>query len=239
MIAAATAAASPSGGGLAFNWFDIVVVAVLGFGFYRGRRNGMSRELLPLLFWVVLVAGCALIYPVIAGFLNSFVLDPFWGCLLAYLAPAALVFMVFRILKHFLAERLVKSDFFKGGEYYLGMVSGVVRYACAIVFVLALLNAPFYSQAQKNQMKAYDEKNFGGGLFSGNYFPHIYQVQDSVFEHSFLGPLVKNYAGALLINTGQAAAAKNAAAKNNPSKPANPAKPAPLIQIGTNIFRGH
>jgi len=49
------AAAPPATNGMPFNWFDVFVVVLLGFGLFRGRRNGMSKELLPTLQWVVLV----------------------------------------------------------------------------------------------------------------------------------------------------------------------------------------
>ena len=44
---------------LPVNWFDAVVVLVLGFGLFRGRKNGMSKEILPLFQWlaVILVSG--------------------------------------------------------------------------------------------------------------------------------------------------------------------------------------
>ena len=29
---------------LPFGWFDVVLVAVLGFGLFRGRKNGMTKE---------------------------------------------------------------------------------------------------------------------------------------------------------------------------------------------------
>jgi len=202
MIAAA-AAAPPATNGLPFNWFDIVVVVVLGFGLFRGRRNGMAKEFLPLLEWLVMVPVCGLGYVMLAGVLAGFLPDPLWICLAAYLALALVVFIVFTVLKRLFAEKLVKSDFFKGGEYYLGMLSGLVRYACVLMFVLALLNAPVFTPAEIAQQTAFDKKNFGGGLFAGNYFPHLVQVQSAVFKESFLGPRIKDNAGMLLINTGQ------------------------------------
>ena len=44
---------------LPVNWFDVVVVLILGFGLFRGRKNGMSKEILPLFQWlaVILVSG--------------------------------------------------------------------------------------------------------------------------------------------------------------------------------------
>jgi uncharacterized membrane protein required for colicin V production len=220
MIAAA-AAAPPATNGLPFNWFDMTVVVVLGFGLFRGRRNGMAKEFLPLLQWLVMVSVCGLGYTMLAGVLAGFIPDKLWNCLVAYLALALAVFIVFTILKQQFDEKLVKSNFFKGGEYYLGMLSAVVRYACVMLFVLALLNAPVYTQAEIAQQSAYDQKNFGGGLFEGNYFPHLFQVQAAVFKESFLGPRIKDNAGMLLINTGQPGAGG-----------AQPPKKQPVIKIG-------
>ena len=145
-----------------------------------------------------------------------------------YLAPALVIFLAFKIIKWQFAEKLVKTDFFKDGEYYLGMLTGLVRYACIMLFVLALLNAPVYTRTQIAQQTAFDKKNFGGGLFDGNYFPHLYQVQAAVFQQSFLGPLIKDHAGLLLINTGQSTE------ENTPgtNAPAPPPKPKPVIKIG-------
>jgi len=200
------AAAPPATNGIPFNWFDMAVVVVLGFGLFRGRRNGMAKELLPLAQWLVMVPVCGLGYPMLAGMLSGLLPDPLWSCITAYLALALVVFVVFTTLKRLLAEKLVKSDVFKGVEYYLGMLSGMVRYACLILFALALLNAPVYTQAQIMDQRARDQKNFGGGPgsgFQGNYFPHICTVQQAVFKDSFLGQHIKDNLGVLLIDTGQ------------------------------------
>src|SRR5580704_671869 len=44
---------------LAFNWFDIALVLVLAFGFWRGRKRGMTKELLPTLQWVAILVGAS------------------------------------------------------------------------------------------------------------------------------------------------------------------------------------
>jgi uncharacterized membrane protein required for colicin V production len=222
MIAAAAAPSATNG--LPFNWFDMAVVVVLGFGLFRGRRNGMAKELLPLLQWLVMVPVCGLGYPMLAGVLSGFLPDPLWNCLVAYLALALVVFIVFATLKRQLADKLVKSDFFKGGEYYLGMLAGMVRYACVLVFALALLNAPVYTVADILAQRARDQQNFGGGAgsgFAGNYFPHVSTVQAAVFKESFLGPHIANDLGGLLINTGQPGAGGT-----------EPPKKQPVIKIG-------
>jgi uncharacterized membrane protein required for colicin V production len=223
---AAVAASTPDKGGLPFGWFDLVVIIVLGFGVYRGRRNGMSKELLPLLQWVVMLPVCGFGYPMLNGLLSQFIKNVFWSNLLAYLFLALLVFLTFAMLKRLLEKKLVTSDFFRGSEYYLGMLSGIVRYACAIIFALALLNAPYYSPEDVARQKAFDQKNFGGGLYSGSYFPHVYTVQNEVFKDSFLGPRIKEYLGVLLIRT---PGSKSTSPESNPAEP--PKKPA-VIKIG-------
>ena len=57
MIAAAVLKTTPWWQNLSLNWFDLAVLLVLAFGFWRGRKRGMSREALPCAFWVVAVAG--------------------------------------------------------------------------------------------------------------------------------------------------------------------------------------
>jgi uncharacterized membrane protein required for colicin V production len=222
MIAAA--AAPPTTPGLPFNWFDLLVVALLLFGLFRGRRNGMAKELLPLLLWGVLVVVSGLGYTMVAGAFGGFLHDPLWNCLAGYLTLALAVFVVYVILKRLFAEKMVKSDLFKSGEYYLGMLSGMVRYGCVLIFALALLNAPVYTPKQIQEQRVRDQADFGGGPgsgFKGNYFPHVSTIQAAVFKESFLGPRIKDGLGILLINTGQPDAGG-----------AQPLKPQPVIKIG-------
>jgi hypothetical protein len=167
----------------------------------------------------------------LAGVLSSLIPDAFWSCLLAYLALALVMFIIFTTLKRRLAEKLVNSDLFKGGEYYLGMAAGLARLACVLLFALALLNARVYTPAEIAQAVAADQKNFGGGAGSGvqgNYFPHLFQVQSIVFKESFFGPLIKKNLGRLLINTGQPGAGAAQPGTNAPEPP----KKKPVIKIG-------
>ena len=45
-------------------------------------------------------------------------------------------------------EKLVTNAVFGNLEYYLGMVAGVVRFACILLFGLALLNAPIVTDKE-------------------------------------------------------------------------------------------
>ena len=107
--------------------------------------------------------------------------------------------------------RLTGSNIFGSGEYYMGMFSGMVRFACMIFFALALLNAPVYTPAEIQAHKAYAMRWFGGGLYGGDYIPDMHTVQESVFKKSFLGPYIKDYLGTLLINTAPPESKKPAA----------------------------
>ena len=187
---------------LPVNWFDGTVLGLLIFGIFRGRKHGMSREFLPLFKWVTLVLVCGFFYPMAAELLkNTAGLGKASGYMCGYLLLAFVIWIVFLTLKRLLAYRMGENNFFGGGEYYLGMLSGVVRYACVVLAVLALLNAPYYSQADIKAHEAYTKRWFGGGIYTGNYFPTLQTVQESVFKKSFTGPYIKDYLGSILIET--------------------------------------
>src|SRR5277367_4128658 len=127
MIAVAANSASAVADRISLSWFDAVFVAWLGFGLFRGRRNGMSKELIPLLQWLAIAIVCGLGYPVIAQMCVNYLA---WGKTISdvtgYLALALVIFIIFTALKSHFTEQLVASDYFKGGEYYLGTPVGMV-----------------------------------------------------------------------------------------------------------------
>jgi len=188
---------------LPFNWFDVAVLLVLVMGLVRGRKNGMSKEVLRTFQWLALVIVCGFFYDTAAQLLiNTVAWNKLNSYVAGYLILAFLVWLVFVVLKKALVPSLTGSNFFGNGEYYLGMMSGMVRFACIIFFALALLNAPVYTPAQIAAHQAYVKRWFGGGIYGGNYVPDVPTVQDSVFKKSFVGPYIKDYLGQLLINTG-------------------------------------
>ena len=244
-VAKQAAAPGTEPGALPFNWFDIAVAAILLFGFFRGRHNGMSKEILPLLQWIVIVVGCGLGYPIAAQFFtNTLKMDKLMSVVLGYIALAIVVFIVFTILKKLFASRLDKGDSFKGGEYYLGMLAGILRYACIILVALALLNAPVYTEAWIAAHKQEMNQTYGAGLpqFSGDLLPDLQQVQEQVFAKSYLGPRIKDNLGRILI-VGDAPASSAPAQPGKPGQPGQPGqqqqpqqqqqpKPTPKITIG-------
>jgi len=213
---------------LPFGWFDAVLVAVLGFGLFRGRKNGMTKEFLPMLHWLATVLVCGLAYEMAGQLIVNLSGWTVLSCyLLGYFSLMFLVYLVFHTLKKIIQPRLTGSNFFGSGEYYLGMVSGMIRYACMLFVALALLNAPYYTAAQIKKEKDDAHEVYGAGMkdFGGGFFLafHPSQIQEAVFQKAFTGKYIKQYAGVMLINTESAAAEKSSLV---PQK-------TPIIHIGS------
>ena len=80
---------------LPFGWFDVVFAALLVFGMYRGRRNGLTKELAPTLRWVCIVLAGCFGYAAAGQILRNFTgLGQEGSDSLGYLALALLVFIV-------------------------------------------------------------------------------------------------------------------------------------------------
>jgi uncharacterized membrane protein required for colicin V production len=202
---------------LAFNWFDVALVAVLVFGYWRGRKRGMSRECLPVFFWISVVAAGAAGYQLLGDqLLNGKMVKSVWGknftnrtevYIASYALIALVVYIIFAILNRAFKARLEGSNAFGSNEYYLGMFAGVIRYACILLVALALLNAPFYSAQEIAASKLYKLNTYaaGGNIKglendTGDFIPDLSEIQTSVFQGSFMGPIIKNNLSVLLIN---------------------------------------
>jgi len=180
---------------LPINWFDIVVVVVLLVGYARGRKHGMSKELLLVLKWVAVILVSAIAYEPFGLWLDSLLhLGKLASFLIAYSVTAVFILIVFAYVNTTVGPKLAGSDAFGKGEFYLAMPAGVLRFACVLVALLALLNARLYRTAEIKAQIKYDEYNYGS-----SFFPHLYSIQDEVFEKSFTGPQIKKYLGFLLI----------------------------------------
>ena len=180
---------------LPFNWFDLMLVVVLALGIYRGRKHGMSEELMSLIKWVVLVLACALIYQPLGNAISTGpAFGQLGGYLIAYAAVALVVAAGFAGLKRAVGGKLLGSDVFGRSEFYLGMVAGLVRFACILIAGLALLNARFYNPVEIKAGIAYQNDVYGS-----NFFPTLHNVQAQVFQTSLTGPWIRRELGSLLI----------------------------------------
>lgn len=204
----------------AFNWFDVALVLVLAFGFWRGRKRGMTKELLPSLQWLAILLGAGFGHVFIADWLQQQgVIKQVFGnhfnertaaLMSGYLAIAVVVFIIFVGLRRRFNPKLEGSSVFGGNEYYWGVIAGLIRYICMVLVALALLNAPYYSLADIAKAKAYNNRWFGGGLkgYSGDFIPSVDEVQVSIFKESLIGPFIKDDLSVLLINTTEPAPGK-------------------------------
>jgi uncharacterized membrane protein required for colicin V production len=175
--------------------FDLIVLAVIIVGVMRGRKHGMSEELFDLIKWITVVAACAFLYePVGSWFATASTISPLAAYMIVYAAAAVLIVALFALLKRGLGGKLVGSDVFGRSEYYLGMGSGLVRFLCILMAVLALLNARYYPPEEVRAMES-----FQNDVYGSTYFPTWHSVQAVVFEKSLAGPYIRDYLGFLLI----------------------------------------
>lgn len=180
---------------LPFNIFDLVLVAVLLAGLMTGRKHGMSEELLSLLKWLTIVLVCGLFYAQVGRMVaESSPFSLLYSFMMAYICGLILIFAGFGLFKHSLGGKLVGSDIFGRAEYYLGMGSGVVRFACMLLAALALLNARFFTPAEVQAMDRYQDEWYGK-----SYFPTWHTAQEVVFERSLAGSWIKQHLSFLLI----------------------------------------
>ena len=177
------------------NWFDLVVVAVLVVGFLRGRKRGLSQELVDLIQWIAIICVGAFLYlPVgqmFAQFTSSSLL---FSYVFVYLGIAVVIKLFFVIAKRGVGGKLVGSDVFKGAEYYLGMVAGMVRFACVLILILAVLHSRYFSPEEI----AADDK-MQKEVYGSKFFPGFHATQLKVFENSLSGTFVEKQLSFLLI----------------------------------------
>lgn len=181
---------------LPVNLFDLVVIAVLLVGIFRGRKQGMSGELLPLLKWLAVLFGCAVAYePMGSVFGHSTGMFSTLSCyLMAYVGAALVILLLFAGVKRALGDKLLGSDLFGRAEYYLGMGSGLLRFSCILLAALALLNARYFNPAEIQAME-----KFQNDVYGSNFFPGLHSLQETVFERSLTGPFIKEHLSFLLI----------------------------------------
>ncbi len=121
MIAAAIQAKhSMSLDNLPFGWFDVAVVLILAFGLFRGRKNGMTKEILPTLQWIITIIACGFGYQTVGQMiLNISGWDKLVDYILGYLILTFVVYLLFVLVKKIFMPRLTGSNFFGRSEYYL------------------------------------------------------------------------------------------------------------------------
>jgi uncharacterized membrane protein required for colicin V production len=180
------------------NWFDMLLMLLMVIGLVRGRKRGMSEELLDVLQWLLVVVASALVYKPLGEFISSYThIQRLFGYLWCYLFCVAVIYIVFKLIKRAVGEKLVGSDIFGNFEYYLGMVAGMLRYFCVALVAMALLNAYFISPAALAAQKKKQKETYGSGIS----FPSLGTIQEDVFRLSTFGPLIRKHLGDQLIES--------------------------------------
>jgi uncharacterized membrane protein required for colicin V production len=189
------AAALPVVSGAKFNYFDLLAVVWLFIGLLRGRKRGMSQEFLPLLQWLGIVAAGGLLYIRLSGYVHQYAqFGALWSNVTAYLLIALGVHLIYKWFKQMLGEKLVEKDPFGRSEYYLGMMSGVVRFGCMLLVGMALMNSRVVTKAE-----LIESEKFQAAWFSDIRFPTYGEFQQDVLLKSFSGKLVETHLQRVLI----------------------------------------
>ncbi len=182
-------------GNLPFNWFDLVVLAVVVVGAIVGRKKGISEELLPVFQWLAVVVVGALYYQPVGEYLAGYTSMPLlMGYLVTYLANVVGHMLLFGWFKRLVGEKLVAGDVFGNMEYYFGMAAGALRSACMLMVALAVLHSRYISPEQLASEAKAQRENFGSISF-----PTLGLFQQTVFQHSATGRAVKKYLNEQLI----------------------------------------
>ena len=177
------------------SWFDFAAVLFVIFGITRGRKRGMSEELLDVMKWLVVLAFAALFYLPIASVLSDSSVFSLLSCSVATYAGIILLTTLFvSFIKRQIGDKLIGSDVFGAGEYYMGMMAGAVRYFCILLVFLAFLNARLYSPEEIAANAAFQEQNFGSIRF-----PTFAGLQQEVFNKSLVGTTTRTYLSSVLI----------------------------------------
>ncbi len=176
-------------------WFDAVVVIMLGAGLFIGKKRGMSNELLDVLSWLMMVVVAALYYKPLADLLaKTASLSLYWASIMCYVGIAIVIKIIFSYVKRAVGEKLVGSDLFGRGEFYLGALAGALRFFCMVLMFVAILNAKFVTKAMVTAQNKAQEAEFGSA-----FFPTMGKIQGDVLFESTCGQFFREKLEAQLI----------------------------------------
>ena len=182
---AGTAATSGGGNG---NFFDVIVAVMLVIGLMRGKKRGMSEELLDVFKWLLVVVAAAYTYKPMGDWVANFGhLPTLIGYIASYLFTVMVITGIFATIKSKMGEKVFESDLFGRAEYPLGMLAGMVRYACMVIILLAVLNAFVLEYGQIAAKEKVQDKDLGMVLI-----PSKEALHEGIFSNSFTGRFARN-----------------------------------------------
>lgn len=174
-------------------------------GVYRGKTNGMSKELLSFLQWCVIVVAGGFAYEPLGGYLAHLAGMSLWaGYAVAYIFVALFVSLIFSMLKRATRERFESSHMFGGLEYYLGPLAGAVRFSCIVLLLLALIYPAGANRVEQEKNVKMQKDNFGQVLV-----PSLGSLRNDVFRQSLAGRWVDENISFMLIKMSAPVQAKS------------------------------
>ena len=177
------------------SWVDIAILAVVIAGIFRGRKRGMSEDLLDVIKWVTILVAAAFVMRPAGQMLAEASVFSLLSCyIFIYTLIVLGLKLFFGFIRKRIGDKLVSSDFFGSAEYYLGMVAGAFRYLCVIVVALAFINARYYSPEEIAEDARVQQNNFGDIRF-----PTWASFQDKVFNRSASGAMARDFVPFCLI----------------------------------------
>jgi uncharacterized membrane protein required for colicin V production len=186
---------------LTFSYIDGFVLIWLIVGLLRGRKRGMTQEFLPCFKWLGIVLLGGYFNQPLAALIRQYAgaaYDVQWSCISAYALIALAVSLLFALFKHLLGDKLTGSDVFGRYEYYLGILAGLIRYACMLLAVLAIMHSRIITKAETDAIDAQMKKNLE------DIHPPQYAYgcfEQAIFFQSFSGKFVQADLSGLLLPT--------------------------------------
>lgn len=179
------------------NWFDAVCVIFLIVGLVVGKKRGMSNELLDVFCWLLMVVVAALYYkPLGQALANAASISFLWSYWICYGGIALGIKIAFSYLKRALGEKLVGSDLFGRGEFYLGALAGGVRFLCMILMLVAILNARYLNKATVTAKLNAQVQELGSA-----FFPPPAKIQSDILYDSMIGKFAREHLEEQLIES--------------------------------------
>lgn len=187
-VATAAAKTGETAAGPAVGLFDVFLIFVIGLGCWRGKKRGISEELLEFLQWLVTIVAAGFLYAMVGDLLVQTKLPHLWANMSGYILVIIAISILFGFIKKSVGNKLIDSDFFGSWEYRLGMVAGAIRYLCMWIAVLSLLSARYFDAAAVAAERKYQEKEVGIVLI-----PSWGMAQRMALYDSFTGPYIRQY----------------------------------------------